>query len=410
MNERLNTDLNKAYEAFRQNHDVLRDELLNALPEHATEPKRVHPPGSVHRFLRGPIMNSRMTRLAIAAAILIAAFLGVHFLGGSPDGAGVAWADVLEKVEAARTIMYRHELEKGDVREARIVRIEEPYLSRSDYIARSDHGEPNIPRSSAFVLDTQKAKTTSFYPRTKLAVIGKEEGPGFSIRTYEKLKKDLRDGTEKDLGRVKLNGRDAICFEISQEDGKTTVWADPDTALPIQIETVSDENGRIRTLMSDIRFDVELDDRIFEIPADYCVLDLKTQELKTPFPLTERHLIEGLAVYPKYLGGKFRTRYIGGRPLTDEVREKCSAEIQRLKWSDEEAHQSTLGCAFIEQLPEGSDYQYVGEDVQLGDATKAVCWYKPEGSTTYRVVYGDLSVKDVARGDLPPIPWLADKE
>jgi len=353
-------------------------------------------------------MNENRTKVAVAATILVAVLVGIHFLGGSPDGATVAWADVLKNVESARTIMYRHALEKADVREVRTVRIKEPYLSRSDYIEQSDRGEPNIARSSAFVLDTQKAKTTSFYPRTRLAVIGKEEGPGFSIRTYEKLKQDLRDGTEKDLGRVKLNGRDTLCFEITRENEKTIVWADPNTALPIQIETVSDAHGGMRTLMSEIQFDVELDERIFEIPADYCVLDLKTQQLKTPFPLTERHLIEGLAVYPKYLDGKFRTRYIGGRPLTAEVKAKCKAEAEKLDWSEEEGHKSTLGCAFIEQLPEGSDYQYVGEDVRLGDASKAVCWYKPQGSATYRVVYGDLSVKDVAPADLPPIPWLTD--
>ncbi len=409
MSRRFDDNLDQAYEAFGHNHDALRDELLSALPERQTERKRVSGPSPVHRFLRGPIMNSRTTKIAAAAAIVIAVLLGIHFLGVAPDGTSVAWAKVLKNVESARTIMYRDELEKGDVSEVRTVRIKEPYLSRSDYIEQSDPGEIDIPQSSAFVLDTQKAKTTSFYPRTKLAVIGKEEGPGFSIRTYEKLKQDLRDGTERDLGRVKLNGRDAICFEISREDGKTTVWADPNTALPIQIETVSGEDGRTRTLMSDIQFDVELDERIFEIPADYCVLDLKTQELKTPFPLTERHLIEGLAVYPKYLDGKFRTRYLGGRPMTDdEMKAKLAAEVEKLSWTEEEGFKSSLGCAFIEQLPEGSDYQYVGEGVRFGDAAKPVCWYRPEGSKTYRVVYGDLIVRDVEPNDLPRIPWLAE--
>jgi len=161
----------------------------------------------------------------------------------------------------------------------------------------------------------------------------------------------------------------------------------------------------MRMLMSDIRFDAELDERLFEIPADYCILDLATQRWTTPFELTEKHLIEGLAVCPKYLDGRFRTRYIGGRPLTDEVERKCRAEVEKIKgWSEEEAHKSSLGCAFIEQLPEGSNWQYVGEDVKLGDATRAVCWWKPAGSSTYRVVYGDLSVRDVAPDDLPPIP------
>jgi hypothetical protein len=402
MSAHLDKSLDKAYESFKQDHDVLRNALMASLPESATQERRAGVVMRLRRFTGDFAMNSRITRLAVAAAIVVAMLLGLHYLGGPPMGATIAWADVLENIEAARTIMYRHEFESGETREVATVRIMEPYLRRSDIIEGS--GTYNVA-----ILDTLKCKCITFHPRTKTAVIGNEEGPGFQIRTYEELKRDLRDGTEKDLGHVKLNGRDTVCFEIHGDSGKTTVWADPDTALPIQIETLSDE-GRTRSLRSDIRFDIELDEQLFRPPADYCILDLETQVMTTPFELTEKHLIEGLAVYPKYLGGKFRTRYIGGRPLTDEVRKKCFAEIQRLKWSDEEAHQSTLGCTFIEQLPEGSDYQYVGEDVQLGDATKAVCWYKPEGSTTYRVVYGDLSVRDVAPADLPALPWLVEQK
>jgi hypothetical protein len=88
-----------------------------------------------------------------------------------------------------------------------------------------------------------------------------------------------------------------------------------------------------------------------------------------------------------------------------------AAEIGRIEgWSEKEAHASSLGCAFIEQLPEGSDWRYVGEDVKLGDESQAVCWWKPSGSSVYRVVYGDLSVRDVAPNDLPPIPWPAEQK
>jgi hypothetical protein len=31
----------------------------------------------------------------------------------------------------------------------------------------------------------------------------------------------------------------------------------------------------------------------------------------------------------------------------------------------------------------------------------AIFWYKPKGSQTYKVIYGDLSIKEVAEGDLP---------
>jgi len=405
MSAHLDKSLDKAYKSFTQDHDALRDALMASLAESATQEERSGVVMRLRRFTGDFTMNGRIAKLAIAAAIVLTVLLGLHYLGGSPVGTTVAWADVLKNVEAAKTFMYTWEFVKGDEREVIVIRVLEPYLCRHDTVEGSD-------RHDASIMNTQTNKRIALYPRTKTAVIHKGEGrPGLQLRNYEKLKRDLRNGTEKDLGRIKLNGRDTICFEITREDQTTTVWADPNTALPVQIETISNENGPTRSLMSDIRFDVQLDERLFEPPTDYCVLDMETERWTTPFKLTEKHLLEGLAVYAKYLDGKFCTRYIGGRPLTDEVRKKCRADVERIEnWSEEEAHQSTLGCAFIEQLPEGSDYQYVGEDVKLGDATKAVCWYKPPGSTTYRVVYGDLSVRDVAPKDLPPIPWLAEQK
>ncbi len=353
------------------------------------------------------ITKSRITKLAAAAVIITGLFVGLYLLVGPVGVASVSWADVLENIEAARTVMYIFEIESGDVKEVFKTRIKEPYLCRSDVI-ESPY------KYKVAIRNAKTNKHMTLYPNTKMAAINDDEGSpgGYEFYAYERLKRDFRDGTEKNLGRVKLNGRETICFEISKENQKITVWADPDTALPIQIEEISDENGdRRKVLRSDIMFDVEMDDQLFVPPADYCLLDLETQRLQTPFELTEKHLIEGLAVYPKYLDGKFNTRYMGGRPLTEEVRKKCKAAMKKIEgWSDIEAHKSTLGCAFIEQLPEGSDYQYVGEDVKLGDANAPVCWWKPPGSKTYRVVYGDLSIRDVEPGDLPEIPWLKEQK
>jgi hypothetical protein len=49
----------------------------------------------------------------------------------------------------------------------------------------------------------------------------------------------------------------------------------------------------------------------------------------------------------------------------------------------------------------GDDWSYVGAGIKLGDASKPVFWYRPQGAENYRVIYGDLSVKDVAAENLP---------
>ena len=59
------------------------------------------------------------------------------------------------------------------------------------------------------------------------------------------------------------------------------------------------------------------------------------------------------------------------------------------------------GIMFAHTLPEDCDWHYAGEDAKFGDAETAIFWYRPEGSETYRVIYSDLSVKDVAPGNLP---------
>lgn len=363
-------------------------------------------PGSASLSIWRTFMKNRKTEIAAAAMTIIAALVAIDHFGGSVSVSGVVWADVLEKVDATRTVMYVLEIENGDDREVFTSRATEPYRWRLDTIE-----SPN--RYSASIHDGEINKCLLLYPDTKMAVLNNDEGyPGYRINTYEKLKRDLRDGTEKNLGTVTLDGRDTVCFEIEKGSSVITVWADPQTALPIRIEEVSGKDGRMRTLRSEITFDIEFDEQLFSMapPEGYSLLDFETGRIQTPFELTEKHLIEGLAVYPKYLDGRFCTRFRGGKPMTDELRKKCSEEVQKLSWSDEEANKSSLACEFIDRLPDGSDYQYVGEDVTFGDADVPVCWWKPPGSKTYRVIYSDLSVRDVEAADLPEVPWLEEKK
>ena len=56
---------------------------------------------------------------------------------------------------------------------------------------------------------------------------------------------------------------------------------------------------------------------------------------------------------------------------------------------------------YISQLQRNECWLYTGDGVKLGDADAPVCWWKPEGAETWRVIYGDLTVKDVAPGDVP---------
>jgi DNA-directed RNA polymerase specialized sigma24 family protein len=70
-------------------------------------------------------------------------------------------------------------------------------------------------------------------------------------------------------------------------------------------------------------------------------------------------------------------------------------------WADVQSRSIKRAFTFAKGLPPESDWHYAGKDATFGDAETAIFWYRPQGSETYRVIYADLSVKDVAPGNLP---------
>jgi hypothetical protein len=58
------------------------------------------------------------------------------------------------------------------------------------------------------------------------------------------------------------------------------------------------------------------------------------------------------------------------------------------------------GSTFVASLPPEADQHYAGKGVSLGAADTPVFWYKPTGSEKYRVIFADLSVKDMTSDDV----------
>jgi len=363
------------------------------------------------------IMKNRITKIAAAAGIIIAVLFGTYYFGVSPDGASVAWADVLENMDAAQTVTFTFESEKqyedGEYCWGKGTnRSKGPYRRTDATEGHRYHDGPPHEETSISIMDlSRQNRYVLLYPEQKWSYYAPDHGGNDTLQTYDGLKKDFRDGTEKYLGRMKIDGQDTVCFKVSKENKEITVWADPDTALPIRIERIAKE-GIDKTILSNITFDVELDDKLFDmtLPDDYVVVNMGTEEFRIPFELTEEHLIEGLSVNAKALGGKFPTLFKGGRRGKEAFDKYIAETRESLEIPKEDKFKSMLGTEFVKRLPEGSDYQYVGEDVKLGDGTKAACWWKPSGSTTYRVVYGDLSIRDVGPSDLPEVPWLEEQK
>ena len=153
----------------------------------------------------------------------------------------------------------------------------------------------------------------------------------------------------------------------------------------------------------DIVYDHELDASLFSLdpPEGYHVTTVRKTEP------TEKEMVEWLGiraecndnVFPDDPGplhgeqlGKIMAKFNQGKKLTAAEKREMNASTQR------DRDYPVKG--FAEKVA-GDSWHYAGKGVKLGDMTAIVCWYKPEDSKTYRVVYGDLSVKDIAPEDLP---------
>jgi hypothetical protein len=99
MKTPLDNDLNKVYESFNQEHNHLRESLMASLP--GRSPAKTI---GIRKFIGDTIMKSRMTKLAVAAAIIIAVVLSITFLDKSVTSAYA----IEQTIEANHVMSYLH--------------------------------------------------------------------------------------------------------------------------------------------------------------------------------------------------------------------------------------------------------------------------------------------------------------
>ena len=173
-----------------------------------------------------------------------------------------------------------------------------------------------------------------------------------------------------------------------------TIWADPEKAVPIRIELLQ---GQSFTILKNIEFDVPVEDSLvsMDVPPGYALYEGQLDMSK----FTEEDFTETLRLWTQQRDGEFPDS------MTLEDLMSAPIEIEQLDLPAEEIMQlgtrMARGYLFLHFLARGVGYEYRGKGVKLGDGATAVFWYRPDGSATYRVVYGDLRAEDVAPEDLP---------
>jgi len=155
--DRLNID-SKPSPSHREK---LRRQMLS---EFDRSSKRSIPRIIIFQTIRRTIMKSKITKFAAAAVIIIAVFTGVHYLGGSIDGATVAWAQVVEQISNHTKYKCRQ----------RLAREQGPQIPAMQvYHLNLQQRRQEVEDGSIHIIDMRgkDAITVELYPDQKKAVV-----------------------------------------------------------------------------------------------------------------------------------------------------------------------------------------------------------------------------------------------
>ena len=223
-------------------------------------------------------MKSMKRISKIAALILVPVCLAVAVALVFSGGSSIAFAEVREKIRNVQTMTCKltltfDEPAEGQPKTQTIqIAVKEPGLMRQVHTGEVDG---KVQRAIA-ILDTVQNKTLMLIEGKKIAVVGgkpPDDAKSWNRNLIAKIKRII-EGSDETLGEKEIDGRKAKGFRVISDDQEMDLWVDAKTGDPIQIEFRIPGLGF--AVMSEIKFDVELDDSLFDLtpPEGYKVQNI----------------------------------------------------------------------------------------------------------------------------------------
>jgi hypothetical protein len=239
------------------------------------------------------IMKSRITKLTAAAVIIIALLIGIDQIGGSLDITGVAWGEVVKKVEQIDSFIFQQQISITSVDEGSAIQTTETttYVS-SEFGLRQDSymngqvvGISYIPPAGTIitqVIPSEKKYRNVSTSYEHVRKIHEQVNPVGMIKEFMLFKhtglgRKIIDGVE--VEGIEVNDPGFLTILTSAfESAVGRLWVDVETNLPVRTEIVGiSGNGSIETkiVAYDFDWEAEPEPSVFEpnIPDDYTLLD-----------------------------------------------------------------------------------------------------------------------------------------
>jgi hypothetical protein len=376
--------------------------------------------------IRNIIMKSPITKLAAAAAIIVAVLIGIGHFGR--DGSSIALADITEQFESVPFFNLTIYLSYDASAEAKKVEI-----WKSDDSRFRVHEENKVIFAG---FSTGEINIVAFDKTTRQPA----NPTGYSSFFLEDLHSDGRFSlntiiscipSEEGITTVKTAdtaaSEETVVFEIKHKETPEwlSIWALRNSKLPVRMCFHDPRNGEFGDFFFD--YSEQKDAKFFDPNA----FTNETQE-QSIHPLNEdvfneQEIIDVFRRWTVLSGGTFPSSlgmqaikdidpntdisslYNGSKNQTGSIHfETPYATLDRDNPpSQEEMDKYFNSVIFIltgrvqSAMAGMTEWQYLGKGVKFGDANTAILWFRPKGSQTYRVIFGDLSANDVRPENLP---------
>jgi outer membrane lipoprotein-sorting protein len=243
------------------------------------------------------LMRSRMIQYAAAAVIILAIIIGV-VEPGKPIGANAAFAAAMDNIKQARTFScigtflvtyyYGDKGEKYFMKER--LMFKEPDRERREQLTSPPPRPQDLGKVTIWHYGKRQRlqmrpfdKTAEFRDMSSDYVIDEKTGE----LKLTQLNTGIRDGLLKltagvveDLGSVELDGQSVRLLRSRTNKRITTVWVNPETSYPVQIEQKWADPNWPPVMWSSIQIDTELDDELFSLePPEGYTLSLEEPDL-----------------------------------------------------------------------------------------------------------------------------------
>jgi len=359
------------------------------------------------------IMQSRIMKYAVAAVIAIAAIWAFNAFDSTGS---VTWAEVVSHLEKIETFSFQHHLTITDADKE--VKIESTVYASTEHGWRLEQDVAGKLQVSKYISPAEKA-VIEVIPKMKKYTRGHLSDA--QIEEFQRLS-DPREMVKKfmslkyrELGPETINGMAVEGIEINDpklgagtfEECQGRLWVSVATNLPVRVEFdgyASNRETRTQVVADAFTWKAGLAAHQFEakIPEDYSLLaDVSISDND------EEVLVKGLrdfsevtGAYPSQLAIMTASKEVRAGLIAQREAQGVPRDAPPTRAEIEKGVTIQASCLFYARLvKEELDAAYYGDKVTPQDSKKVLMRWKISDEQ-YRVILGDLSMRDVNHEEL----------